>query len=286
MKKFLQIFFSNRFLSILLPMIMTAALVVCCSFLYEILSDKEIYDMSVKNFLSTYESHLYVIIIYFFLFIASLIVFFIISINKANDRDLTTYADRLKKVVIQENDGEPVTNITTSVLEYETSDDKDLLDNHTSVQEIGTTKLNDNNEKINALELMLINLEDIKEFYTWSQKQAKAAFILAVVMCVLGFSLIAIAVIISAIFKLELQASLIPAIGGAISEIVAATALAVYKNSLTQLNHYHKALHEDERFLSSINLLSRFSSIDMQDNMLQEIIKSEIQMNLSELNSK
>lgn len=31
----------------------------------------------------------------------------------------------------------------------------------------------------------MINLEDIKEFYTWSQKQAKASFILAVAMCIL-----------------------------------------------------------------------------------------------------
>lgn len=133
---------------------------------------------------------------------------------------------------------------------------------------------------------MLINLEDIKEFYSWSQKQAKAAFILAVTMCIFGFALMATAVILSVKFKLDFTAALIPAIGGAISEIVAATALVVYKNSLIQLNHYHKALHEDERFLSSVNLLNKFSSTDMQDTMLQEIIKSEIQMNLSELKSK
>ena len=42
-----------------------------------------------------------------------------------------------------------------------------------------------------------------------------------------------------------------PAVGGAITEVIAGTALIVYRNSLSQLNHYHKALHEDERFLSS-----------------------------------
>ena len=50
-----------------------------------------------------------------------------------------------------------------------------------------------------------------------------------------------------------------------------------------QLNHYHKALHEDERFLSSVNLLGKFSSVEAQDDMLREIIRSEIQMNLAEL---
>ena len=37
-------------------------------------------------------------------------------------------------------------------------------------------------KEIDALGRMMINLEDIKEFYTWSQKQAKASFILAVSM--------------------------------------------------------------------------------------------------------
>lgn len=135
--------------------------------------------------------------------------------------------------------------------------------------------------EINALGRMLINLEDIKEFYTWSQKQAKDSFILAVVMCIGGFSMIVIAILLSIVFGLGIETAIIPAIGGAISEAVAGTSLFVYKSSLLQLNHYHKALHEDERFLSSVNLLSQFSSSEMQDEMLKEIIQSEIQMNLS-----
>lgn len=130
---------------------------------------------------------------------------------------------------------------------------------------------------------MLINLEDIKEFYTWSQKQAKASFVLAVVMCVLGFLLMSTAVVLPLVFKLNLQVAIIPAVGGMITELVAGTALIVYKSSIKQLNHYHKALHEDERFLSSINLVGKFSSVDMQDEMLKEIIRSEIQMNLLSL---
>ena len=45
----------------------------------------------------------------------------------------------------------------------------------------------------------------------------------------------------------------------------------------------HLPLHEDERFLSSVNLLGKFSSVEAQDDMLREIIRSEIQMNLAEL---
>lgn len=138
-------------------------------------------------------------------------------------------------------------------------------------------------KEIDALERMMINLEDIKEFYTWSQKQAKASFILAVIMCISGFGLMIVAILIPIVFRLSFQMSIIPAIGGVITELIAGTALVVYRNSLSQLNHYHKALHEDERFLSSVNLLGKFSSVEAQDDMLRELIRSEIQMNLAEL---
>ena len=141
----------------------------------------------------------------------------------------------------------------------------------------------DTKKEIDALGRMMINLEDIKEFYTWSQKQAKASFILAVAMCISGFVLMIAAVVLPVVFKLSFEMSIIPAVGGIITELIAGTALVVYRNSLSQLNHYHKALHEDERFLSSVNLLGKFSTVEAQDDMLREIIRSEIQMNLAGL---
>lgn len=113
--------------------------------------------------------------------------------------------------------------------------------------------------------------------------ESKASFILAVVMCIFGFSLIVIAIILGVMLKLELRMSIIPAISGVVTELIAGTALVVYRHSLLQLNHYHKALHEDERFLSSVNLLGKFSNVRDQDEMLREIIRSEIQMNLKTL---
>lgn len=141
----------------------------------------------------------------------------------------------------------------------------------------------DTKKEIDALGRMMINLEDIKEFYTWSQKQAKASFILAVAMCIFGFILMIGAVMLPVVFRLSFEMLIIPAIGGVITELIAGTALVVYRNSLSQLNHYHKALHEDERFLSGVNLLGKFSTVEAQDDMLREIIRSEIQMNLAGL---
>lgn len=150
-------------------------------------------------------------------------------------------------------------------------------------EENKSSRNEDKKKEIDALGRMMINLEDIKEFYTWSQKQAKASFILAVLMCVSGFVLMIAAVILPVVFRLSFEMSIIPAVGGVITELIAGTALVVYRNSLSQLNHYHKALHEDERFLSSVNLLGKFSTMEAQDEMLREIIRSELQMNLAGL---
>ena len=120
-------------------------------------------------------------------------------------------------------------------------------------------------KEIDALGRMMINLEDI----------------LAVSMCISGFVLMVVAILLPVVFRLSFQMSIIPAVGGAITEVIAGTALIVYRNSLSQLNHYHKALHEDERFLSSVNLLGKFSTVEARDDMLREIIRSEIQMNLA-----
>ena len=78
-------------------------------------------------------------------------------------------------------------------------------------------------------------------------------------MFLAGFSLIAFAVWHSFTTKqTDYYTAIIPVIGGAITEFVAATALVVYQKSISQLNHYHQALHEDQRFLSSVNLIDKF----------------------------
>lgn len=91
----------------------------------------------------------------------------------------------------------------------------------------GETKGGSNEEKLDALGRMMLNLKDIKEFYSWSQKQAKAAFVLATVMCGLGSLLLAIAVILCTMLQLDFQVSVIAAIGGGITELIAGTALVL-----------------------------------------------------------
>ena len=234
--------------------IMTLAIEVMCIFLVSLL-----YDGS-KQF---YENPWEIIITFISALcgISTLAVSYLSIMKKrhqeANEEEIEFYSRRLKSAII-----------------YDKGNNKDRKNN------TDESKVN-----VDALGRMLINLEDIKEFYTWSQKQAKAAFILAVSMCIFGGALIFSAVLLPVVFKLNFDIAIIPTIGGVITELIAGTALIVYKSSLKQLNHYHKALHEDERFLSSVNLIEKFSSVEIQDEMLKEIIRSEIQMNLSSIQS-
>lgn len=180
--------------------------------------------------------------------------------HEDNEEDIESYSRRLQRVIA--------------------TDEGDFCkDNYTERDDA-------NNEVVDALGRMLINLEDIKEFYTWSQRQAKQSFFLAVGLCIFGFALIVASVVLIVVLNSGYEVAIVSTIGGVTTELIAGTALVVYKNSLSQLNHYHKALHEDERFLSSVNLLGKFSTVEAQDDMLREIIRSEIQINLAGVNDR
>lgn len=124
-------------------------------------------------------------------------------------------------------------------------------------------------------ELMLINMKEIKEYYILSKNQAKRSFILAIIMCILGLVFLSISIIFSFILKQPLEVSIFPAISGAIVEFIAGTALLIYNKTLSQLNHYFKSLHDNEKFLSGVNLVSKLTP-NKRDEMYTEIIKAQI----------
>lgn len=209
--------------------------------------------------------------------------------NYSDMEEKKAYSEKLERAILPNN----IENIYSTTKTKETEQDNS---SHSKQQKTNNTTITTNTtdtylesmdkketNSIDALRLMMINLENIKEFYRWGQKQAKTSFRLAFIMCIFGFALMAAAIFLPALFQQNLQMAIIPAIGGVITELVAGTVLVVYKSSLAQFNHYHKVLHEDARFLSSINLLDRFSTEKERDEMLKAIITSEIQMNIEEL---
>lgn len=123
------------------------------------------------------------------------------------------------------------------------------------------------------LELMLTNMSEIKQYYSISKHHARLSFILALLFCAFGFVLLAYSVSLD---KENPQPVIVGIIGGTVSELFAGTALLVHKSSLSQLNHYYRALHENERFLSTVNLVDRLST-EKRDEAIIKIIDSSLE---------
>lgn len=128
-------------------------------------------------------------------------------------------------------------------------------------------------ENSDILGLMLHNLKEIGEFYVLTKEQAKKSFHLSVGMCIAGFILFAGASVLSLVWKENLFA-LLTALGGVVVEVIAGTSLLVYKKSLEQLNYYYSSLHNNERFLSLINISNK---TNCKDELLTKIVVSELE---------
>jgi hypothetical protein len=131
-------------------------------------------------------------------------------------------------------------------------------------------------------ELMIQNMDEIRGYFEISKSQASKAFIFSVISAVIGLIFFGVSVIIG--FKDEkIDTAVIGAIAGGITEIVSIFALHIYNKTLVQLNHYHEALHKNERYLSTVHLVSKLSS-ERQDDTYLEIIRSSL--NAKEYNEK
>lgn len=134
-----------------------------------------------------------------------------------------------------------------------------------------------NNETTDIMELMLINMREIKEYYILSKTMAKRSFLLSVFMCILGFIIISASIIMIFINDISFVQSIVPVVGGTIVEAIAGTSLVVYKKSLEQLNQYYESLHNNERFLSLVNLVDKLSD-DKKDETYINIIINQLEV--------
>ncbi|RHT50788.1 hypothetical protein DW760_11425 [Coprobacillus sp. AM29-13] len=127
--------------------------------------------------------------------------------------------------------------------------------------------------KINSKKLMENNLLEIKEYYVMSKTFANISFLLAVVSCVVGIVCIIISVIAFVFMK---QLNYLPIISAALLETISATSLYVFKNTQKNLHAYFNALHENEQFLTIIDLVNNLSSEEIRDKAYLDIINNKL----------
>lgn len=149
---------------------------------------------------------------------------------------------------------------------------KNLKDEADTAQAIGE------NEYL-PLGHLKMNWKQMKGYYDISKKQATTSFRWAIFICFLGIAIITFAILSPLIPAFSSHDSLIPVIGaiaGAVVELFAGTILVVYIKSLSQMNLYHRALSEYQKYLSCVNLVSLIKDNDAQNQLYKEIIMTEI----------
>lgn len=129
-------------------------------------------------------------------------------------------------------------------------------------------------EPVDILYQMLKNNDETTEYFKISKRQAQSSFWFSIIACVIG--IVAILLSIYAVFEIgNIQFAIISIIGGAITELIAGTVLVIHNKSALQLNYYYDALHENEKFLSAVNLADTLEN-DKKEGMYIEIIKAQV----------
>lgn len=148
------------------------------------------------------------------------------------------------------------------------------------------TLLDKNNSKQDKdiINLMIENMVEIREYFNISKKQAKQSFVYAVGTTIFGLIMFIISMVVAIVYK-ELNASIITAIGASITEIISIIALKVNRDAQKQLNYYYSSLHENEKYLSTISLVSKVSK-DTQDELYAEIIRNYLEKNILDLKTE
>lgn len=131
------------------------------------------------------------------------------------------------------------------------------------------------NKNVSVLDSMLYNMAQIQVYYDVSLSQARNSYTLAIVASIFGVLFFIFASIMVIFFNASVSDVIIPAVGGALTELIAGTIFIVYKKSLEQMNRYFDSLQINEKFLSSVNLVDKIS-IEKQDEMYCEIIRSRL----------
>lgn len=157
----------------------------------------------------------------------------------------------------------------------------DCGDDENCGKSVTTTTETRKTEKKDIIALMLKNNDEITEYFKISKSQAKSSFWFSVISCIVGLMALVVGIYGIVILK-DISVSVISLISGSISELISGTVFWVHNKSALQLNHYYDALHENEKFLSAVNIADRLSD-EKREEVLVRIIHKQISSETSKI---
>jgi len=111
------------------------------------------------------------------------------------------------------------------------------------------------------------NMEGTADYFTISKAHVRFSFGFSIFACIVGLAFLGIAVY-RAMTDKSFESALIPTIGGAVAEFIAATVFWVHRKSAEQLNRYYDSLHEIEVFLSTTDMVNELSTPEKKDEAI------------------
>ncbi|NFO35025.1 hypothetical protein FDB37_15775 [Clostridium botulinum] len=129
-------------------------------------------------------------------------------------------------------------------------------------------ELNDKlQEDNNVMDVIKINLNQLNEYYTINQAQARKSYSFSVVMIIIGFIAIIVGIAFCYSGKTELSIGLIASASGLIAEFIGATSLVLYKENSKQAQLYFEKLSYLQHVMLSVELSDRLKDEKREDEI-------------------
>ena len=133
-------------------------------------------------------------------------------------------------------------------------------------------------EKENVIDLMLMNIKELKEYYVISKIQARKSFVASLSICFLGIVIYILGMLAITLYNTDI--TILTLISGTIVELFAGSFFWLHNKSTKQLNLYHRRLGYTEKYLTVIQIINT-----MSENKRDEEYRNLINFILSD-NSK
>lgn len=160
--------------------------------------------------------------------------------------------------------------VLTSIISMFNVNKKSLQEEKKEIE----TSLNDiidlsNNKKDNIIDLMLMNIKELREYYAISKIQARKSFVAALFVCFMGVVIYILGIVATIVYKIDI--TIITLISGTIVEVIAGSFFWLHHKSIKQLNLYHQRLGYTEKYLTVIQIINTMSE-DKQDEEYRNLI--------------
>lgn len=111
------------------------------------------------------------------------------------------------------------------------------------------------NEQIDIIKIMYENVGEMREYYVISKQQANRSFVAALFICFAGVIIYVIGMF-SYIFGGK-DINIITIVSGTVIEVISGLFFWLYKNTIKQLEVYHKRLESTEKYLIAYHMIQQ-----------------------------